>query len=34
MQLSEAFVIIREFRPELKLQFDHVCTDEHEHRLY
>ena len=33
MQLSEAFPIIRRFRPELKLQSDNVCTDAHQHRL-
>jgi hypothetical protein len=33
MNLHEAFAIIQRFRPELRLQPDHVCTDEYAHRL-
>jgi hypothetical protein len=33
MELSEAFAIVRTFRPELTLQPDHICPDEQQHRM-
>jgi hypothetical protein len=33
MELSEAFAIVLNFRPEVKLQPDHICTDEQQHQM-